>query len=198
LSEPITRLISGNYLGTGGDFQQSWTILVILASLMLTYSLGDIIYTQVLIPMKKEKIYLYTILIGAVVDIVLSIIFGLFVFKNHPAIGVAIATAFTDALIIVFLLIKTWRWTGHAFFNLNSVKIFALGIVVAAICFFIGPILFDAYMVQFAGNYTSAYLAELITTIAITGVIYLVGLLILKEDLVSSFVRKKPEQIMNK
>jgi hypothetical protein len=53
-------------------------------------------------------------------------------------------------------------------------------------------------MVQFAGNYTSAYLAELITTIAITGVIYLVGLLILKEDLVSSFVRKKPEQIMNK
>ncbi|MDD4154393.1 MAG: oligosaccharide flippase family protein, partial [Bacilli bacterium] len=165
LSEPITRLISGNYLGTGGDFQQSWTILVILASLMLTYSLGDIIYTQVLIPMKKEKIYLYTILIGAVVDIVLSIIFGLFVFKNHPAIGVAIATAFTDALIIVFLLIKTWRWTGHAFFNLNSVKIFALGIVVAAICFFIGPILFDAYMVQFAGNYTSAYLAELITTI---------------------------------
>ncbi len=198
LSEPITRLISGNYLGTGGDFQQSWTILVILASLMLTYSLGDIIYTQVLIPMKKEKIYLYTILIGAVADIVLSIIFGLFVFKNHPAIGVAIATAFTDALIIVFLLIKTWRWTGHAFFNLNSVKIFALGIVVAAICFFIGPILFDAYMIQFAGNYTSAYLAELITTIAITGVIYLVGLLILKEDLVSSFVRKKPEQIMNK
>jgi len=198
LSEPITRLISGNYLGTGGDFQQSWTILVILASLMLTYSLGDIVYTQVLIPMKKEKIYLYTILIGAVVDIVLSIIFGLFVFKNHPAIGVAIATAFTDALIIVFLLIKTWRWTGHAFFNLNSVKIFALGIVIAVICFFIGPILFDAYMIQFAGNYTSAYLAELITTIAITGVIYLVGLLILKEDLVSSFVRKKPEQIMNK
>ena len=54
LSEPITRLISGNYLGVGGDFQESWTILVILASIMLTYSIGDIIYTQILIPMKKE------------------------------------------------------------------------------------------------------------------------------------------------
>jgi hypothetical protein len=191
LSEPITRLISGNYLQTGGNFQESWTILVILASLMVTYSIGDIIYTQVLIPMKKEKIYLYTILIGAILDIVLSVILGLFVFKDHPAIGVAIATAFTDAVIITFLLYKTWQWTGHALFNLNTVKIFSLGVIVALVCFFVGPILFDVFMVQFSGNHTSAYLAELISAIAISGIIYLVGLLVLKEDLVTSFIRKK-------
>lgn len=191
LSEPITRLISGNYLQTGGNFQESWTILVILASLMVTYSIGDIIYTQVLIPMKKEKIYLYTILIGAILDIVLSVILGLFVFKDHPAIGVAIATAFTDAVIITFLLYKTWQWTGHALFNLNTVKIFSLGVIVALVCFFVGPILFDVFMVQFSGNHTSAYLAELISAVAISGIIYLVGLLVLKEDLVTSFIRKK-------
>ena len=191
LSEPITRLISGNYLGVGGDFQESWTILTILASLMVTYSIGDIIYTQVLIPMKKEKIYLYTILIGAALDIILSIILGLYVFKTHPAIGVALATAVTDAFIIVFLLIKTWKWTGHAVFNHNNLKIFALGVAVALVCAFIGPMLFDVFLAQFNNNYTSAYLAELISTVAISGVIYLVGLLLLKEDLVSSFVRKK-------
>ncbi|MDD3938334.1 MAG: polysaccharide biosynthesis C-terminal domain-containing protein, partial [Bacilli bacterium] len=191
LSEPITRLISGNYLDAGGDFQESWTILAILSSLMVTYSIGDIIYTQVLIPMKKEKIYLYTILIGAALDIVLSIIFGLYVFKAHPAIGVALATAVTDAFIIVFLLIKTWKWTGHAIFNGNNIKIFALGIVVALVCFFIGPRLLDVFLVQFNYNYTSAYLAELISAVAISGIIYLGGLLLLKEDLVSSFVRKK-------
>ena len=191
LSEPITRLISGNYLGVGGDFQESWTILTILASLMVTYSIGDIIYTQVLIPMKREKIYLYTILIGAALDIILSIILGLYVFKTHPAIGVALATAVTDAFIIVFLLIKTWKWTGHAIFNRNNLKIFALGVAVALVCVFIGPMLFDVFLAQFNNNYTSAYLAELISTVAISGVIYLVGLLLLKEDLVSSFVRKK-------
>ena len=191
LSEPITRLISGNYLGVGGDFQESWTILTILASLMVNYSIGDIIYTQVLIPMKKEKIYLYTILIGAALDIILSIILGLYVFKTHPAIGVALATAVTDAFIIVFLLIKTWKWTGHAIFNRNNLKIFALGVAVALVCVFIGPMLFDVFLAQFNNNYTSAYLAELISAVAISGVIYLVGLLLLKEDLVSSFVRKK-------
>lgn len=191
LSEPITRLISGNYLGAGGDFEESWTILTILASLMVTYSIGDIIYTQVLIPMKKEKIYLYTILIGAVLDIVLSILLGLFVFKAHPAIGVALATAVTDAFIIAFLLVKTWRWTGHAVFNVNNLKIMALGVAIALVCLFIGPLLFDVFLIQFNNNYTSAYLAELISAVAISGIIYLGGLLLLKEDLVSSFVRKK-------
>ncbi|NCA97306.1 MAG: hypothetical protein EOM77_03895, partial [Bacteroidia bacterium] len=194
LSEPITRLISGNYLGSGGDFQQSWTILAILASIMLTYSIGDIIYTQILIPMKKEKIYLYTILIGAAFDIVMSVILGLFVFKDHPAIGVAIATAGTDALIIAFLLIKTWKWTGHAIFNPNTLKIFALGFVVAIVCYFVGPILFRAFMVQYSGNYTNAYLAELVSTVAIAGVIYLTGLILLKENLVMSVVKRKTIQ----
>lgn len=191
LSEPITRLISGNYLGAGGEFQQSWTILAILASLMLTYSLGDIIYTQILIPMKKERIYLYTISIGAAFDIALSVIFGLFVFKDHPAIGVALATAGTDALIIVFLLVKTWKWTGSAVFNRNTIKIFALGLIVAVVCYFVGPLLFDTFMVQYNGNYTNAYLAELVSTVAIAGVVYLSGLLLLKENLVTSIVRRK-------
>ncbi|MFA5481331.1 MAG: oligosaccharide flippase family protein, partial [Bacilli bacterium] len=147
LSEPITRLISGNYaIGGIGDFQESWTILVILASLMVTYSIGDIIYTQVLIPMKKEKIYLATIVIGAALDIALSVVLGLLVFTDHPAIGVAIATAATDALIIAFLLIKTSKWTSKALFNFNTLKIFSLGAVVALICYFVGPLLFQTFM----------------------------------------------------
>ncbi|MFA5422024.1 MAG: oligosaccharide flippase family protein [Bacilli bacterium] len=198
LSEPITRLISGNYLEIGGYFQESWTILAILASLMITFSLGDIIYTQVLIPMKKEKIYLYTVLIGAALDIALSVILGLYVFKDHPAIGVALATAATDAFIIAFLIVKTWRWTGRALFNRNTLKIFILGGAVALISYFVGPLLFDSFLIRFENDYTSAYLAELVSVVAIAGVVYLFGLLVLKEDLVSSFVRKKPQEISGK
>jgi len=192
LSEPITRLISGSYL-SGGDFQESWTILAVLASMMLTYSLGDIIYTQVLIPMKKEKIYLYTILIGAVADIALSVVFGLFLFREHPAIGVALATAATDAFIIAFLIAKTWRWTAKAIFNFNTLKIAVLGVVVAVLCYFIGPLLFDVFMERFASNYTNAYIAELVSVVAIAGIVYIVGLSLLKEDLVHSFVKKRQE-----
>jgi hypothetical protein len=43
-------------------------------------------------------------------------------------------------------------------------------------------------------DFTSAYLGELLATVAIAGVVYLVGLMLLKEDLISSFVRKKPSE----
>lgn len=190
LSEPITRLISGNFASQGGNFDQSWTVLVVLASLMLTYSIGDIIYTQVLIPMKKEKIYLYTLIIGAVLNIGLSIVLGLYVFTKHPAIGVALATSVTDLLILAFLLFKTWKETKKALFNLNTLKIVSLAAIVFLICYFLGPLFYDYFLNKYL-NITTAYLAELVSVVILAGIIYVGGLLLLKEELVLSFTKKK-------
>lgn len=190
LSEPITRLISGNFALVGGNFDKSWTVLVVLASLMITYSIGDIIYTQVLIPMKKEKIYLYTLIIGAIVNIVFSVLLGLFVFKEHPAVGVALATAGTDFFILLFLLIKTWPETKKAIFNFNTLKIVSLGIVVFIISYFLGPVFYRYFLDRYV-NVVTAYLAELVSILVLCGAIYLAGLLLLKEDLVTSFIKKK-------
>ena len=171
------------------------TILTI-SLLMSHIQSAIIIYTQVSFG-EEEKIYLTPFSTAPVLDIVLSIILGLFVFKAHPAIGVALATAVTDAFIIVFLLIKTWRWTGHAVFNINNLKIMALGVAIALVCLFIGPLLFDVFLIQFNNNYTSAYLAELISAVAISGIIYLGGLLLLKEDFSQFFCPVKNSRYLH-
>ncbi|MBO4667916.1 MAG: oligosaccharide flippase family protein, partial [Bacilli bacterium] len=105
LAKPICSLISGNsdLSNVDGGYSDSYMVLIILASMMLTYSLGEIIYGQILLPMKKEKYYLYALVIGVIVNAALSIILGKFVFKDHPAIGVAIGTVATDVAIFVFL-----------------------------------------------------------------------------------------------
>ena len=107
LAKPICGLISGTYdfSDPNSGYLSSPYILMILASMMLTYTLGDIVYGQILLPMKKEKYYLLTMLLGTVQNAVLSIILGKYVFPNNPAIGVAIGTSATDLIILVILIL---------------------------------------------------------------------------------------------
>ena len=191
LASPITALISGNY-----DFSESLgyvnapAVLMILASMMVTYSISDIIYGQILLPMKKEKYYLYALLGGTLLNIALSIVFGAVVFKSNPAIGVAVGTTVTDLFILVYLLAVSWKWINKALFNLNSLKILFATILVLMMTFIIKDPLFN--LVYGSGlSRATAYIIELVAVILVDAIIYIGVLILLKEDLVSSFSRKR-------
>ena len=191
LSKPITGLISGNYeFSADLGYTNAPLVLIILSSMMITYSISDIIYGQILLPMKKERYYLYALLGGTLLNIALSIIFGKYVFKNNPAVGVAIGTSVTDLLILVFLVSVSWKWIKKAIFNLNSLKIFLVAAVIAVFSFFIKDPIYN-FLIGRGLSVVSSMIIELVSIVAIDAIIYLVTLGILKEDLVSSFLRKK-------
>ena len=191
LSKPITGLISGNYeFSSELGYTNAPAVLIILSSMMITYSISDIIYGQILLPMKKEKYYLYALLGGTLLNIVLSIVLGKYVFKNNPAIGVAIGTSITDLFILAFLVSVTWKWIKKAIFNLNSLKIFLVAIAIAALSFFIKDPIYN-FLVSKGISVVSSMIIELVGIVAIDAIIYLVTLGLLKEDLVSSFIRRK-------
>lgn len=181
LAEPITGLISGSFVSSG--FKDSNFVLITLCSLTLTYSLSNIIYTQVLIPKKQERLYLYTMLFGVAIDIGLSFLFGLVVFKNSPAIGIALATSITDLLILISLIALTWRDTKAILFNLNNLKIILLGALVAVFSFFVGPLLYKAFL---NGGEEYAALLEISIIFIASVAIYSIGLIISKEKLTQS------------
>ena len=191
LAKPITGLISGNYTFSADlGYNNAPVVLIILSSMMITYSISDIIYGQILLPMKKEKYYLFALLGGTILNIALSIIFGKYVFKENPAVGVAIGTSVTDLLILVFLVIVSWKWIKKAIFNFNSLKIFGVTIVIALLSFFIKDPIYNALVAR-SISVVNALIIDLVAVVAIDAVIYLVSLGLLKEDLVSSFLRKK-------
>ena len=159
---------------------------------MITYSISDIIYGQILLPMKKERFYLYALLGGTLLNVALSIVFGKYVFKNNPAIGVAIGTSVTDLLILVFLVIVSWKWIKKAIFNFNSLKIFIVAAVIAVLSFFIKDPIYNL-LINKGISVVNAMIVELVSIVAIDAIIYLVALGLLKEDLVSSFIRKKKQ-----
>ena len=196
LAYPICSLISGNYDYSTADasFISGPLVLMILSTMMLTYSLSEMIFGQILLPTKREKFYLFAILGGSVLNLVLSIVFG-GVLPNHvawltPAIGVAIATVITDILIALFLISITWKWTKNAIFNKNTVKLLAASVAILIISALIYKPLHNLWLSLNLGG-SGAALLDLVVILAIDAVIYLVLLASMNEDLVYSFIRKK-------
>lgn len=188
LAPQITSLISGNYISN--EYADAKWILVGLASMMLTYSIADNIYTQILLPQKKEKIYLYSMLFGVILNISLSFLFGLVILKDHPGIGVAIATGLSDLLVLIFIVYKSWNYSSKAIFNKNTLKLLIGGIIIALISIFLPPVI--EKMLPYTGNEVWLnYLFTMIIIVAIDGVIYIGFLYFSKEKIVSSILRRK-------
>ena len=186
LATPITKLISGNYINEG--FKNSTMVLMCISSMMITYSLSDIIYNQILLPQGKENHYLFALISGTVLNVALSIVMALTLFKDRPSVGVSIATAVTDLLVLIYLFIDSLKFTKKALFNANSLKLLIATALIVGSSIGLNIAFTNAFK-----NMTSAnmYLLDLVLTILIDAVIYIGSLLIMKEDLVSSFVKKK-------
>ena len=176
LSKPLTLLIGG----TDG-YQNANMVLIALASLMLTFSVCNIIYTQILIPMKREKTYLFTILFGAITNIVFSLLFGMVFWKNNPAFGVALGTAITDALVLLIMFLLTWEHSRHILLNKNNIIIIGVSALLIA-----STILLNKYL-EFDAK---TMLIKIAIIFGIDLVIYLVGCFLAKEKLVRSFFKK--------
>jgi O-antigen/teichoic acid export membrane protein len=195
LSNPICSLISGSNDLAAGEFSDAHAVLTIVSSMMLTYSLAEMIYGQILIPMKKEKYYLIAISFGVILNVSLSIILGMFVFKTNPAIGVAIGTIATDIIIFIYLILVTKSWTFKAIFNKNTGKLLiATGLILVATLLLKDPI-FNLFYITLKVNYSFSMLYQLVSLFILNLIIYLGSLLLLKEDLVYSFIKKTPKAI---
>lgn len=200
LARPICSLISGNfdYSPETGQYVTAPTILITLSSMMLTYSLGDIIYGQILLPMKKEKYYLIAMGIGTVLNVGLSIFMGGFLPKYvswmTPSIGVAIGTAVTDLLMLVFLLSITWKWVKSAIFNMNTLKILIANILILAASLLLYKPL-NSIWTRINVSLTVGAILQMVSIVLIDAIIYIVFCAITKENLVYSFIRKDKKEI---
>ena len=196
LARPICSLISGNfdYSSPTAEYVNAPWVLIILCSMMLTYSLGDIIYGQILLPMKKEKYYLIAMLTGTLLNIGLSILLGKFVAEKvgwmSPAMGVAIGTAATDLLMIIFLVSLSWKWVKEAIFNMNTLKLLCANLIILGVSLLLNTPLASLWAHPNLSDAVSAIL-QMVSIVAIDAIIYLVFLAVTKENLVSSFLRKK-------
>lgn len=121
--EIVGFIVKGSPYWTESAINNAVWAVILLASLMLTYSIHDGIYQQILVPLNKERVYFFTMLSALVVNIVLSVIFALFIFKDNPLIGVAIVTLFSEVMILFVLFVVARNEVNRHIFSLNNLKI---------------------------------------------------------------------------
>ncbi|MFA5485585.1 MAG: polysaccharide biosynthesis C-terminal domain-containing protein [Bacilli bacterium] len=171
--EIVGFIVEGSPYWTESSINNAVWAVILLASLMLTYSIHDGIYQQILVPLNKEKVYFFTMLIALIVNIILSIVLALFVFKANPLIGVAIVTLFSEVMILIILLIVARNEVNRHIFNLNNLKI-----VLSSALSLTAVLLLKGFFPL------SNKLAIIGLSLLIGGIIYLGILFISKEDLV--------------
>ncbi len=176
--EIINFIVAGSPYWDAEATNNAVLALSILAPLMLTYSIHDGIYQQVLVPLKKEKAYFITMLIALVFNISMSVVFALFVFPNNSLLGVALITMVSEVLILIVLFSLTRQYTVRHFFNWNNLKIIGASAISLALV-----LLLKSFVPPIGG------LAIVGLSIVVGGIIYLGLLFVSKEQLVYDLVK---------
>ena len=117
----------------GEEFAVCGNIIASMTPLILIVYIGEVLRTELLIPQKKDLVYVIGIIISAIVNIVLSIIF-------IPILGVygaVLGTTVAEAVGLIYILIICRK--DYKILNLlyDIVPLIVIGVVMGAVVYFI-------------------------------------------------------------
>ncbi len=176
--EIVRFIVQDSPYWTDAAISNATIAIMLLASLMLTYSIHDGIYQQILVPLQKERTYFFVMLGILLFNISFSVLFTLFIFPTTPLFAVALITLVSEVLTLIVLITLTRNYVVSHLFNLNNIKIILAATVSLALV-----LVLKQFGPQFAAL-TTVGLA-----VIIGGAIYVGVLLLLKENLVRGLLK---------
>lgn len=99
----VAREFSVIYFGE--EFLKSGTIIMLLTPTILFTAIANVIRTNYLIPFEKDKIYVRSTIYGAIVNLILNIIF----IRKYGSIGACIGTIAAEFIVMFYQAIKVRR-----------------------------------------------------------------------------------------
>lgn len=95
----------GIYLLSGGAYEGAVLPMQLIMPTLLLIGLSNVLGIQILVPMDKEKTVLWSIICGAVVDVILNLI----LIPPYGAAGAAAATTIAELVVTVFQIVVLWK-----------------------------------------------------------------------------------------
>lgn len=127
--------------------------LLILSSVFISWA--NVIRTQYLIPNKKDKIYIVSVFMGAIVDIILNLI----LITKYAALGAAIATLFAEFSVCAYQTYQVRKEMPIKKYLKESIPLFMIGIIM--------------YVITSSISFVINNLITLLIKVIIGGLIYL-------------------------
>lgn len=127
----------------GNEYMTTGTIVQYLAVTLIFVSWANVIRTQYLIPKEKDKIYIVSVILGAIVNFVINII----LIPKFQAIGSAIATIFAEFTVMLVQTIAVRKELEIKKYAICAAKFLITAIIMSGIILLIGNINIDNYLV---------------------------------------------------
>lgn len=109
----------------GKEFAICGRIITLLSPIILFISLGNIIRMEYLIPNNKDRIFVFSIIIGAIINLTINI----FIIPRFGAFGAAIATMCAEASVTLVQTLAVWRSIPIKTYLSKSVLYIVIGTV---------------------------------------------------------------------
>ena len=159
------------FLGDG--FEESKILLIVGAPLIMAIGLNNVSGMQYLIPTKQQNIFTKSVIIGAVLNFGINLIF-IPIFKS---IGAIIASVMAETIILIVQLIYIRKDVPLKFVYQNCFKYIISGIIMLAI-------------IVIVGNFLNASMVTTFIQIIAGAIIYFLALIIFKDKLILEFFDK--------
>ena len=86
----------------GNGFEKCYSLFLVLSPCTIFMAYANVIRTQHLIPMKEDKIYIKSVFLGAIVNVVLNAI----LIPSYQSIGASIGTLVAEGTVCIYQLLK--------------------------------------------------------------------------------------------
>ena len=127
----IANNFSNIFFGSG--FEKTGNIIRILSITVLFSSTSNVIRNNFLIPLKKDNIYVYSTIFGAVINIICNTIF----ITMYGAYGACIGTILAEAVVMFYQIMKTRKEINYVRVIKIFTKYFIKSCIVGMIIFII-------------------------------------------------------------
>lgn len=165
LSKPILLVLSGS------KFIDALTVMRIMNPIIVIIGLSNFIGLQIFLPLKKEKLTLYSEICGAFVNFLLN----LFLIPKYAAIGAAIATVCAESTVTIVQLIFSRNIISPKKILFCSLKYFVYSLIMGI------PVLLCTYLIP-------NIIIQLIISIIVGILTYLLILFITKNELLYKII----------
>jgi O-antigen/teichoic acid export membrane protein len=159
----------------GNQFQVSGTIAMIMAPIIIFKSLGVIFGSWYLVPMNKNKEYTLPIVIGALLNLILNFL----LIPKYGAVGAASATTVTEGVILAVQLWFLKKVINPDWKMKKGIVLYLLASIVMAIL-----------IISLSGAWPTSLLLKIVLKFLFGGMIYILMLLLLREELARNLVKK--------
>lgn len=161
----------------GNEFAVSGTLIMNLSFTMPFASFANVIRTQYLIPYKKDREYLSSVIVGAVINLFLNWVF----IPKFGAIGATIGTIAAEVSVCLVQCFAVRKELPLFSYLKNTIPFLLFGVIMFSIVYYMGIIM---------KSNIKTLILQVITGIIIYGIITLIYLLVTKDKIVMQMLNK--------